>query len=346
MVATSAEDASIERSPAEIFFKRGFITMAKLSKKWLSLLVAALLTLGAMALFTACGPTDPDTPDDPDDPGTTIDWSSYTQSQWLAELDKFDDKEISYQFNSTDFTQLNGSAVLNLYADGSACGDHYTPGRGEGDMYFGYWSEAEDEDGNAISITITSAYSPIMAEGSQYVVKGTQYPSLYELSNGNYSFSMDVDLALGQYTRQLSMVCDNTVKFDNFADFEAYAETAAPETPEEGGDEEEGAIPENALNFVYVADSSDQLQDTMICESTVWGAALGTTGNYTPTDSKDLLLTFNGGFTTIECYADGTYQFTYDSVGLVETGTWTWSNWAFTLTTAGGNTITGSVYGG
>lgn len=207
--------------------------MAKLGKKWLTLLVAALLTFGTMALFTACGPTDPDTPDPDPDPDTppveeVIDWSSYTQEQWIAELDKFDGKEISYQFVSTDFTQLNGSALLNLYADGSACVDSYTPGRADGDMYFGYWSEAEDEDGNAITIDIVAGYASYMEEGGTYVEKDWSYPSMYELTNGNYSFSLDVDLALGQYTRQLSMLCDNTVKYDTFAEFEAYAETAAP----------------------------------------------------------------------------------------------------------------------
>lgn len=206
--------------------------MAKLGKKWLTLLVAALLTLGTMALFTACGPTDPDTPDPGTDPDTppaeeTIDWSSYTQDQWLAELDKFDGKDISYQFVSTELTQIGSSALLNLYADGSACVDSYFPDRGAGDMYFGYWSEAEDEDGNAITINIVSAYSSFVDEGT-YVEKDLSYPSLYELTNGDYSFSLDVDLALGQFTRQLSMLCDNTIKYDTFADFEAYAETAAP----------------------------------------------------------------------------------------------------------------------
>lgn len=322
--------------------------MMKVGKKWLSLLLAAMLTLGAAALLVACGGGSDDNNNnnnnnnDNNPPAQTVDWSAYTEDQWRAELDKFDGKQISYQFNSTDFTQLNGSAMLNLYEDGSACADSYSPGRADGDFYFGYWSEAEDEDGNAITINIVAGYASYMAEGGLFVTKTWSYPSLYELANGNYSFSMDVDLALGQYTRQLSMVCDNTVKYDTFAAFEAYAETAAPEEGgEEGGEEgEEGAVPSQAFSFVYTADSSDMLKDTMICEVSEWGAKLGGSGSYTATDSHELLITFTGSFTKIECYADGTYSFIYENAGLTETGTWTFSGWVMTFTTAGGQSFT------
>ena len=126
--------------------------MVKLGKKWLTLLVAALLTLGTMALFTACGPTDPDTPDTPDDPDTppveeVIDWSSYTVDQFKAE--DFDGKTISYQYTGVE-TQMNGQVLLNLYEDGSACAVHQAST--SHNRYYGYWSEAEDEDGNAIPL--------------------------------------------------------------------------------------------------------------------------------------------------------------------------------------------------
>lgn len=227
MVATSAEGASIERRTAEIIFKRGFITMAKLSKKWLSLLVAALLTLGTMALFTACGPTDPDTPDGPDDPDTppaeeVIDWSSYTVDEFKAE--NFDGKAISYQFTGTE-TQRGGAVLLNLYEDGSACAEHQRlEGSDQYNTYYGFWSEAEDEDGNAITLTIKYMVGMGQDDAGNSVEetaeKNKTYPAMYELSDGTYSFSMDIDLAVGQYTRQAVMDCDNTVKYDTFADFE------------------------------------------------------------------------------------------------------------------------------
>lgn len=321
------------------------MTMAKNKKKWLALLAAGTLALG-MCAFAACAPGTEDTDKDPDTDGdvVTVDWSAYTQDQWIAELDKFEGKQIDYQFNSTNFTQLNSSAMLNLYSDGSACADHFTPGRADGDYYFGYWSEAEDEDGNAISITIVAGYASYMAEGGLFVEKELSYPSLYELSNGNYSFSLDVDLSLGQYTRQLSMLCDNTVKYTTFAAFEEAAEANAPqETPDEG---EEGTIPERAFAFEYISDSSDQLKDTMVCEVSEWGAKLGGSGSYTATDSADLLITFTGGFTKLECYADGTYTFIYEfeyngePTKVEESGTWTFSGWVMTFTTAGGQTFT------
>lgn len=317
--------------------------MTKIGKKWLVLLVAAVLSVGTAALLTACNSSNGD-----GNGGTqTTDWSSYTQEQWIAEIDNFDGKEISYQFEGTE-TQLGGQVLLNLYDDGSACARHQATT--SYNNYVGYWSEAEDEDGNAISLTIVAGYGMGMG-GLTYSEKNASYPDLYQLTDGSYTFSLDVDLSMGQYTRQARMTCDNTITYATFAAFEeAYPITNwdDEEGDEDGAEDgtEDGTIPEYALYFVYVADASDQLQDTMICQSAVWGAALGITGSYTPTDSDELLFTFDGGFTTIECYADGTYKFTYASVDLVETGTWTWSNWAFTLTTSGGNVITGSVYGG
>lgn len=202
--------------------------MAKLGKKWLTLLVVALLTFGTMALFTACGPTDPDTPDPDPDPDTppveeVIDWSSYTVDQFKAE--DFDGKTISYQFTGTE-TQRGGAVLLNLYEDGSACAEHQRlEGSDQYYSYFGYWSEAEDEDGNAITLTIKYMVGMGQDDAGNSVEetaeKNKTYPAMYELSDGTYSFSMDVDLAVGQYTRQAVMDCDNTVAYDSFADFEA-----------------------------------------------------------------------------------------------------------------------------
>ena len=198
--------------------------MAKLGKKWLTLLVAALLTLGTMALFTACGPTDPDIPDTPDDPDTppveeVIDWSSYTVDQFKAE--DFDGKTISYQYTGVE-TQMNGQVLLNLYEDGSACAVHQAST--SHNRYYGYWSEAEDEDGNAITLTVQYLVGMGMDDAGSPAEKTAEknktYPAMYELSDGTYSFSMDVDLSVGQYTRQAVMSCDNTVHFATIAAFE------------------------------------------------------------------------------------------------------------------------------
>lgn len=40
---------------------------------------------------------------------------------------------------------------------------------------------------------------------------------------------------------------------------------------------------------------------------------------------------------TLDIYDDGTYVFTFKTVGLVDQGTWEWKNWKFSLTDKGGN---------
>lgn len=49
------------------------------------------------------------------------------------------------------------------------------------------------------------------------------------------------------------------------------------------------------------------------------------------------------GNCTLECYADGTYKFTFISYNMTETGKWSWSNWTFTLTPDGGETLTATM---
>lgn len=42
----------------------------------------------------------------------------------------------------------------------------------------------------------------------------------------------------------------------------------------------------------------------------------------------------------LDCYADGTYKFTFATAGLEEMGTWTWKDWSFSLTDANGKVTT------
>lgn len=90
------------------------------------------------------------------------------------------------------------------------------------------------------------------------------------------------------------------------------------------------------MYFTYVADVSAKLTDKFTCESSVWGNALGSSGNYETTDSKYILFSWTGKFCTLDFLADGTYVFNFKANDITETGTWTFKNWSMTVKTAGG----------
>ena len=97
----------------------------------------------------------------------------------------------------------------------------------------------------------------------------------------------------------------------------------------------------HALSLHFVAVANEQVNRDFTCDASVWGAAFGGQGDYTPpaqeepaevlfsfvSDSENFLLDIN---------ADGTYTFTFVTAGLVETGSWSWQSWTFTLTDANG----------
>ena len=60
-------------------------------------------------------------------------------------------------------------------------------------------------------------------------------------------------------------------------------------------------------------------------------------GSQSPSDAN-LLFSFLSDSENflLDCYDDGTYEFTFATVGLKEQGTWTWKDWTFTLTDAKG----------
>lgn len=61
------------------------------------------------------------------------------------------------------------------------------------------------------------------------------------------------------------------------------------------------------------------------------------------TEAEVLLTWTAAGTCTLECYVDGTYTFAFPDYGVSESGTWTWYDWAFTVTTPSGNEITATM---
>ena len=98
----------------------------------------------------------------------------------------------------------------------------------------------------------------------------------------------------------------------------------------------------HALSLYFVAVIDERVDREFTCDATTWGTALGTTGNYEPGAETPVLFSFVSDSENylLDCYADGTYKFTYVTVGLVETGEWSWKDWIFTLTDSNGKVTT------
>lgn len=108
---------------------------------------------------------------------------------------------------------------------------------------------------------------------------------------------------------------------------------------------EEPTYPENSLVLDFTPDTSEQLRKNFYVESGTWGVAFGGQGNYTPTDSADELFVWitTGSSVHLTFFADGTYKYEFTTMNIEETGTWTWTDWNLTVTTAGGANFTSSI---
>lgn len=145
------------------------------------------------------------------------DWS--VDTDWMN-MD-WDAKTVSYQFTGTWELLANNfryQFLINLYDDGSVVIDQFNALRGNGYQQFGYWSEAADEDGNCISMTIlfcspTNQGEPLVAHNYEY--------ELYEESDGGYSFGYDFGIAPGAYYRTVDVTCNGEIAYETLAAFEA-----------------------------------------------------------------------------------------------------------------------------
>lgn len=341
--------------------------MKKNVSRILTLAMAAVLALS----LAACGaPADTNNPGTPNpgtnnpgttDPGSTPsnggetakDWTHTTDEQWVAE--NWDAKTPAYQFTGQwDMGDPNYNFVfdflLNLFEDGSVRVNQYSAAQGNY-FYFGFWSEEETEDGNEISLTIRRE-TPLQ-EGGELVSHKYTY-TLYEESDGSYSFGFDFAMVPGQYFRVADLKGSSNIVYKSIDEFHAASEAGAftPEKPEgsdqpAGGDEPaETSYPAHTMVVPFTPDSSEQLKTEFYCDSVTWGTALGATGTYEPTGAEDVILSFTSDGSPnyhLDFKADGTYEYQFTTVSITETGTWSFTGWTLTVTTANGNTFTGSI---
>ena len=103
----------------------------------------------------------------------------------------------------------------------------------------------------------------------------------------------------------------------------------------------EPEFPANSFVLKYVADINEQLTGTFSVPFDTWSAAIGTTGSYAPTESEDVLMSWNsnGKSTEMDFFANGTYEFRYTKMSLAERGTWKMEGGKLTVTTEKGREI-------
>lgn len=287
----------------------------KMWKKMLGIAAALAMTLALMAGMSACssGGTNPSTAPTPTDTPAPAGGASYTfEGDYISTA-----SEVRHHF------------VLVFSEDGNLS---MTPGA----MFYdvddydesasGTWSAGSD---NTLKFTIKST------DGS--------FNNDYEvpLLNGGYTFEMKLSMA--SFVRPITMTCVT----EGYVPAESAGDPTPEATPDAAEPEETGegtSYPANTMVLEFTPDTSEQLKTTFFCESGVWGTAMGASGSYEPTDSTDELFAWsNEGSYILSFKADGTFEYQFEKVGIVENGTWSFQGWTLTATTANGNTYTAEI---
>ena len=101
---------------------------------------------------------------------------------------------------------------------------------------------------------------------------------------------------------------------------------------------EEAAVPANTYTLEYVADINEQLTGSFSCPPDRWQAALGDSGSYAPTESADLLFSWDatGKSKKMDFFANGTYEFQFTTMSISEKGAWAYADGKLSVTTEAG----------
>ena len=115
----------------------------------------------------------------------------------------------------------------------------------------------------------------------------------------------------------------------------AAPEAAAQPAEGQSGD---GTLPANTFTLEYVADINEQLTGSFSCPEERWQAALGDSGSYAPTESEELLFSWDatGKSKKMDFYANGTYEFQFTTMSISEKGTWAYADGRLSVTTQAG----------
>lgn len=180
--------------------------------KKLSKILALILALTMVFALASCsgGETDGGKAEETVE---TKDWTKF--HDWQSE--NWDSKEISYQFTGDwqlDEYDIDYHFVINFYKDGSAIIDQRDINQHSSYIAYGYWSEEKTADGNEI------AFDSVEAVDITTLLIDHEYSySLYEESDGGYSFGYTFALAPGQYFRTVDVIGSSNVTYNTLEAF-------------------------------------------------------------------------------------------------------------------------------
>lgn|GEM_PF-2356826 len=182
--------------------------------------VAILLALVTAFALVACGQSAPAaaTEAKTEAKAETADWAHY--KDWIT-TDW--NKAIAYQFTGHwDMGDPQYNIVydflINLYEDGSVCGKQAGYG-GRAFTYYGFWTAEDTEDGKEVTLTMRKETPLDDAKTYDDLLDHKYTYTLYEESDGGFSFAFDFGIIPGEYMRTVDMAGNATVQFETLDAF-------------------------------------------------------------------------------------------------------------------------------
>ena len=182
--------------------------------------VAILLALVTAFALVACGQSAPAaaTEAKTEAKAETADWAHY--KDWIT-TDW--NKAIAYQFTGHwDMGDPQYNIVydflINLYEDGSVCGKQAGYG-GRAFTFYGFWTAEDTEDGKEVTLTMRKETPLDGAKTYDDLLDHKYTYTLYEESDGGFSFAFDFGIIPGEYMRTVDMAGNATVQFETLDAF-------------------------------------------------------------------------------------------------------------------------------
>ena len=273
-------------------------------KKLAIFAAAAVMTVGAMGLISACGGDDDDSSS-----GVytiTVEYTSDNKDDIPSDavnqvMFAYSDTEATF---NTELTLDSDTMTYTLYKQIITDEDEDLEDvvfNGQWYFYGSYTVDSDDSD----SITLEK---PDSGQNSIYYPTVLNYNSIETQTQGWVDSTEDVSLLTRfnkWYPSKASTYVDQPVTLSGstmtFGDVDLDADTS-----DDSSDEDSTST-----------DDTDTDSDLTWDEDAIIGAV---------SDGK-----------VISLYSDGTFMFEYSTYSIVEYGTWTWENYTLTVTTAGGN---------